>query len=46
MLYQHQWNLAYTSHAMQEQLKGRHWLEQKLTDQVTQVNHAISISSI
>lgn len=42
-LYQHQWNLTYTSHAMQEQLKGRHWLEQGLAEQVTQVNHAISI---
>ena len=41
-LYQHQWNLTYTSHAMQEQLKGRHWLEQGLAEQVSQVNHAIS----
>ena len=27
---------------MQEQLKGRHWLEQGLAEQVSQVNHAIS----
>ncbi|WP_100754076.1 DUF3080 domain-containing protein [Vibrio salilacus] len=37
----HQWNLLYTSEAMQHQLSGNHWLEKALTPQVQQVGQAL-----
>lgn len=41
----HQWNLVYTSEAMQKQLSGSQWLKADMAESVQQVNQALSIVS-
>ncbi|CAK3863132.1 hypothetical protein BCV39_15245 [Vibrio sp. 10N.286.55.E10] len=37
----HQWNLIYTSDAMQSQMRGSQWLRADISDQVRQTNDAL-----